>query len=322
MSLVLACLLTLVAIPAHSQAGATLRGVVRDDSRTVLPGAELLLSPLNRSILADARGEFQFDNIAPGSYLLLARAVGYEPARIALRLEGNARTLNVTLRKRTQTLDSILVTEARRGLYGVVGDSALRPVVGARVTVHGAWQASSSDSTGRFAFPDLHPGTYGVAVEHPGQTTRNKVVTVPERGSTEIVIRLVPLVPGQPRIPGASTAMSDLGRRMGWATRETILGSEELRRFPGRRLCDVPRMWRMFRDRSLIVIENGTRVLRHMSLCDLKADELEMVEWGTDCDDLTGGVGMLLGSRCDGAPEAWSSRRGAYGTWVMVWTRS
>jgi len=319
---VLAVLAVLVTGPVAAQAVGTVRGVVRDDEGTIIPGAELRLSPARLNISAGQQGEFRFDSLAPGSYLLLARSPGHEPARIAFTVGSGTRNLNVTLRRMPQMLDSVLVTEVRRGLYGVVSDSALKPIVGATVRVHGDQLVLVSDSAGRFAAPDLSPGSYGVTVEHPGQATRNKVVTVPLRGATEIAIQLQPILPGQPRIPFASTAMRDLGTRLAWGTRSDILGGEELRQYVGYSLCDVPRMWRMFQDNRVIVIENGTRVLRGVSLCDLVTDQLELVEWGVNCEDISWGVEMLLGQECDGPRAIWDSRRGVYGTWVMVWTRS
>lgn len=305
-----------------AQVVGAVRGVVRDDEGTVVRGAELRLSPARLSTFANQDGAFRFDSLAPGSYLLLARSPGHEPVRVSFQLGDGVRIVNVTLRRMPQLLDSLLVVEVRRGLYGVVSDSALRPITGATVTIHGDRQSLASDSAGRFAFPDLLPGSYGVTIAYPGQATRNKVVTVPERGATELAIQLLPVVPGQPRIPFASTAMRDLGTRLAWGTRSDIVGGEELRRYAGYSLCDVPRMWRMFQDNRVIVIENGTRVLRGVSLCDLVTDELELVEWGVNCEDISWGVEMLLGSECDGPRAVWDSRRGVYGTWVMVWTRA
>lgn len=308
--------------PVAAQAVGAVRGVVRDDEGTVVRGAELRLSPARLNTFANQDGEFRFDSLAPGNYLLLARSPGHEPVRVSFSLGAGVRTVNVTLRRMPQQLDSVLVTEVRRGLYGIVSDSALQPIVGAKIVVHGDRQLAQSDSVGRFAFPELAPGSYGITVEHPGQATRNKVVTVPWRGATEVALQLQPVVPGQPRIPFAATAMRDLGTRLAWGTRSDILGGEELRQYAGYSLCDVPRMWRMFQDTRVIVIENGTRVLRGVSLCDLVTDELELVEWGVNCEDISWGVEMLLGSECDGPRAVWDSRRGVYGTWVMVWTRA
>ena len=251
----LAALAVLLAGPLAAQAVGTVRGLVRDDEGTAIPGAELRLSPARLSIFANQQGEFRFDSLAPGSYLLLARSPGHEPVRIAFTLGGGTRSMNVTLRRMPQQLDSILVTEVRRGLYGVVSDSVLQPIVGATVRVHGDQQLLVSDSAGRFAAPDADPGIVwshrgAPWAGHPQQGRHGSRSAVPpkSRSSSE------PIVPGQPRVPFAATAMRDLGTRLAWGTRSDIVGGEELRRYAGvqplRRAADVAHVPGQFRDRD------------------------------------------------------------------------
>lgn len=298
----------------------TVRGTVLDETRAPVGGAEVLIPELARREVTNERGEFQFRDLPPGTHLMVTRMIGHLPARQEIFVGTPVTEVAIILRRLAYQLDSVDVTVSRRGLAGVVGDSALRPLAGASITIHGARHRAATDSTGRFEIPGLASGTYGVTVALEGYAPGRLVTTVPDSGRRELVILLAVEVPGSSRIPGASTAMHDLGRRLAWATPLSNLSGSELRRHAGQRLCEVPRLRLRFRDRPLHIIVNGTEVYRHQTLCDVAVDGLQLVEWGSNCNDFTGGVGMLLGRNCDGPRSAWDRRRGAYGVWVMIWT--
>lgn len=66
------------------------RGVVRDQTGAVLPGANVELvtdaGATAASTLADARGEFAFEHAAQGTYQLRVRAEGFRPSVVRLRI--------------------------------------------------------------------------------------------------------------------------------------------------------------------------------------------------------------------------------------------
>jgi outer membrane receptor protein involved in Fe transport len=108
---VIAMLLLLLGAP---QGGApdvqTLRGVVRDQTGAVLPGARVELAAeaggVLRSVLTDARGEFLIDRVPPGAYTLEIQFEGFRPAtlrmRVAPRRTPAPRTVVLDLAAQTQ----------------------------------------------------------------------------------------------------------------------------------------------------------------------------------------------------------------------------
>src|SRR6266702_661415 len=85
-----------------------------------LPGARLKLTPVQpggtaRSTVTDERGEYKFENLAPGNYTLQVELTGFKP-----------RSLNVTVGQGITTLDSVdLEVETVFGAASVVFKGSL-----------------------------------------------------------------------------------------------------------------------------------------------------------------------------------------------------
>ena len=77
------------AAPAQT-AGSVVTGSIIDSSGSVIAGVEIRLKTPAQIVLAtttsDADGEYRFDGIAAGSYLVVARATNFSPKRQAVRL--------------------------------------------------------------------------------------------------------------------------------------------------------------------------------------------------------------------------------------------
>src|SRR5687768_10601708 len=85
--LVLAAVLPLVS--AWSQGGSVFRGqVVADSSFAPLPGAQVTLMELERSVDAGPDGEFRFADLAAGTITVRIRFVGYAPQSVRVRVDG------------------------------------------------------------------------------------------------------------------------------------------------------------------------------------------------------------------------------------------
>ncbi len=88
--LAVAVLLVLATLPAHAGDRHSLSGVVKDPTGAVVADAALsLLSPqgaIAATTRSDAQGAFRFDNVPPGSYVLLGAFPGFAPRRVALQL--------------------------------------------------------------------------------------------------------------------------------------------------------------------------------------------------------------------------------------------
>jgi hypothetical protein len=89
-----------------------IRGTVRADSGDVpVAGAEVLLEGTEWRSRTDRAGTFRLTDITPGSYRLLARAVGYRPlAAQAIVAAGDTIDLDLVLTKLTVELPPIEVT--------------------------------------------------------------------------------------------------------------------------------------------------------------------------------------------------------------------
>ena len=93
------------AAAAHGQQAqsGTLRGVVRSTLGDPIPYAVVALEPGSPRRFTDDSGAFSFPGLAPGTYHLLARQVGYRPLDTTVVVTGD-RTVEVTL-----TLEHLVV---------------------------------------------------------------------------------------------------------------------------------------------------------------------------------------------------------------------
>ena len=83
-------------------AAVTVSGIVRDPSGAPVAGAQLVIATPDRASIAsartDAQGRFQIDAPAPGSYLLIASAPGFQDARQSLIVaESGMKPIDVSL---------------------------------------------------------------------------------------------------------------------------------------------------------------------------------------------------------------------------------
>ena len=114
----LACWVLFVGLSQHASAQATtsLSGRVTDKSGAIIPGAKvkLVLAATNatRENTANASGEFQFSQLAPGRYNLTVSASGFDPSEkdgMDL-LVGQPSTVNVTLAVATVTAQVVVTS--------------------------------------------------------------------------------------------------------------------------------------------------------------------------------------------------------------------
>jgi outer membrane receptor protein involved in Fe transport len=106
---------TAVCLLAQAQATAVLTGRVIDSAKSVLPGAEIILrgtaADSERTTKADAGGNFQIENLAPGSYRLIVRNPGLaEKSQEITLTSGQRLSLQVVLNP-PQMAESIEVVE-------------------------------------------------------------------------------------------------------------------------------------------------------------------------------------------------------------------
>lgn len=100
--LVLALAIVVLSLPGVAWAAGQLHGSVADPSGLMIPGAQVVVvevaSGQTRTVVADNRGEFSVDGLAPGRYTLSASATGFEVSRTDVDLtDGAAGTIRLVL---------------------------------------------------------------------------------------------------------------------------------------------------------------------------------------------------------------------------------
>jgi len=185
----LAIVLGAILLPgvAVSQTAPSIRGLVVNTAGRPLAGVEIVLAGVPRTVATNAVGRFVFDSLDVREYALTARLLGYRTARAQVPARADPPTeVEIILDLYSQQLDSVVVEGSRRGLYGVVGNAAKQPIPGAKVEVYVGVKSQLTDSTGRFAYPDIKPGDYVVSATADGLVGKPMHVNVPRDGSTEL----------------------------------------------------------------------------------------------------------------------------------------
>ena len=109
-------LLCALALPARAQTGSSIAGIVVDAaSGLALSGATVRILDTSHRTATDAHGAFHFSGIAPGTYRLEVRCLGYQPALstpVTVGTRGAART-TLAVQRATGDLHVIAVTSTR-----------------------------------------------------------------------------------------------------------------------------------------------------------------------------------------------------------------
>jgi hypothetical protein len=259
---------------------------------------------------------------------MLARLVGYVPAQTGVAVpQVESEPVLIVLSPRPMLLPEIVVEGARRGIYGVVGDTGYRALEGVQVALIRGHETAVTDSMGQFAFADLKPGAYVLSLSHPRYRGRLVSVLVPERGGREYSIFLLPR-PGSRRDWSDSRAfglaLRQLDARLAWGQERFRITGEELRRYGSLALCDVPRLRVRGWPTPTIVVDGHMVMPEGATLCAWAADDVELVEFGDDpCRDASGTMVEILKGSCGrrGASFGFGTARPARVGYVVVWLR-
>jgi hypothetical protein len=94
-----------------AQAPARVSGFVQDSTGKIIADAGVMLLPGQRHARTDASGGFRFDSLAPGTYRLTIRRLGFLPQQLPLILGAGMDTiLTLTMSQRPRLLDTVVVT--------------------------------------------------------------------------------------------------------------------------------------------------------------------------------------------------------------------
>src|SRR5262249_55215910 len=99
-------------VPAFAQSGGTISGTVSIESTgEMMHGARVVLSPVGRSVDSDDNGHYEFRNVAPGSYELLAQSPGLSADRVPVMMTAGA-SLTVDLKLKLSAVKETLTVTA------------------------------------------------------------------------------------------------------------------------------------------------------------------------------------------------------------------
>ena len=112
LTIFLLCLFTLTPAFAQSDKGG-ISGAVKDSAGAVLQGAKIELQPQFRPITTDGQGEFNLNEVAPGTYTVTVSYVGFAPYTGSVTVvAGQIATIDVVL-KVNNASDEVIVTADR-----------------------------------------------------------------------------------------------------------------------------------------------------------------------------------------------------------------
>jgi len=301
-------------------------GTVRDLAANPVADAEVLVG--GRRTTTGPQGIFRIDSLKPGVYPLTIRRIGYRPIHSRMPVVASEPTeAEYVLLPAPFRLPEIVVEGRRRGIYGVVADTGLRPLPGATVEVLGNGGGTAiTDSLGRFAFADARNGIYLVRVTRSGFGERRIMVDLYPGDSREVTALLAPGLTGGSRFETA--ALEDLDRRLALGLRRSFLTRDELQRYGSMSLCDVPRVRTTAGDLPTVIV-NGTMVMRGVSICSWRMDEIALLEVGAEiCGDASRTLAFALGTPCSGASRMGTRRAtrarqpsGRGGGYVVIWEK-
>lgn len=292
-----------------------LAGTVYGASGAPLEGAEVVVAGRAERATTDADGRFRIAGLAVNRYNLLVRMVGYAPIQVIASLgEAGLTDLEIFLTQLPQILENIVVVGDRRGVHGRVLGPDLQPVAGAEVRILGGGAVQRTDGTGRFSFPDKHGATYVVRVTAEGYISQPVHLRIPTGQSREVTIHLAEVYPGYQPVFREDEHYRDLGERLARRSPLTRIAHDELARFDGMRVCDIPKV-RFSLNRALgsttadgaavTTVVNGHLVLENILPCFWLVDEVALVELGVSCHkDGVAGMGFFAAGRMPRTPAS------------------
>lgn len=104
----------LLLLPFFTKAQLTISGTVSENEHTLLSGASLRLNNGAAGTTTDARGNYSFRNLKPGSYTLTVSFIGYQPAVRTIQLQ-ESRAVDFRLSPAAFLTDEVMVKATRAG---------------------------------------------------------------------------------------------------------------------------------------------------------------------------------------------------------------
>lgn len=139
-------LLSAVNLWAQSSGYGNLRGVVKDGSGNILPGASVLIGGSTRGTSTDINGAYLLQGIPAGSRQIVVSYLGYENVTTTINIEsGKTRIYDVVMKNLAQSIEQVTVTAIIDGQQRALNQQKM---------ADNQMQVLSADQIG--LFPDLN----------------------------------------------------------------------------------------------------------------------------------------------------------------------
>ncbi len=154
-----------------------------------IPGASVTVYSGMQQVataLTDGNGDYRIENLAPGSYTVVAAAPGFQPG-----------TATVSITAGMDTEQNFQLEEEPGSVFGTVTNGCTnQPVSGALVLVTDGDTLLGfdvTDNSGNYIVGDLPPGDYTVTVIKQDFISASKSVTITSLGNTQFNFVLTPI---------------------------------------------------------------------------------------------------------------------------------
>jgi hypothetical protein len=305
----------------------TITGTVRDSATTrPLHGALVTIGTGmdQRVTRTDERGAFRFPAVTVGVNDFAVRRLGYAAWSRAIAVKAGV-PLDIMLHS-TRTLDTIRVSAARLGIWGVVADARdMRPIPGAVVQIIGD-SLITADASGAFFAPVKSAGSYAIRARAEGHRPLLMSVAMPKDDGVEVTLLLDSAGRGD---KADEAAFADFQTRILRARLSSVfIPRSELTRGGGDKLVDAIRGAPSFLRKALRLGETACvffegRPMPGTSLGHLEVQNVEAVELYTEAAD---GSRTLAGDWPRGFPCADTGMPRVHTVrdvirWIVIWRR-
>jgi len=270
----------LLAFPARNIRAQQIVGSVVDSAGSPIEAAEVSVPDLGRHVLTKTDGTFRVEGLAPGTWAVSVRKIGFLPQSRRVLVGGSNGEVNFRLQRTLAVLPPLVTAASRLGLAGIVLDTAGEPVRTARVRVLSTGHSAETDSAGGF-WIQVESGSYMVAISKPGFAQRLASVTIPPDSGRRIEVWLRSAVAVPVR---EAWNVEDMRERLSFIppSRRVLYTTESLKKQHIETVFDaVNRLSSRFNlkvpisPNCLVVVDGGPRVT---SLGSLTSDQVEAVE--------------------------------------------
>lgn len=135
-----------ISVPAHAQTVGNIRGKVIDEQGGALPGASVKIKGTNKGVSSSTTGDFQLNDLQPGSYVITVFYMGYSPVETNVELKaGQTLVQNIRLVTSSVALKGVTVSGVIEGQQKALNQQK---------NADNIKQVISADLMGRF--PDLN----------------------------------------------------------------------------------------------------------------------------------------------------------------------